>query len=235
MQGTLKGLILSSLVKGAKTSNEIFDDISNREFELNVGNGKKQKFTYNGTINNVRVDILYLRKHKYIKIINNIIPYTYEITKAGIEGSKNPFRYLEWIENEVKKQTDELRTEIRLKKEKYKADFESTVQAEVDARLEVEIKKLNDQNTDLIAQRAKQVVQEVLENERTGHPGYREAVNKRALELITEKRIPSGTKLFIGSNNTIELNMSNMFDNMNPLVIEVENGEIVKSYDKIQS
>jgi len=48
MQGELKGMILSSLLKGEKDSNSIFNDVTANETEIKMPDGTKEKF--NSTI-----------------------------------------------------------------------------------------------------------------------------------------------------------------------------------------
>lgn len=222
MQGELKGMILSSLLKGEKDSNSIFNDVTANETEINMPDGTKEKFNYKGTLNNIRVDILYLRRHKYIRILNKKRPYTYALTSLGKRGADNPFAYLEYREKVIKKA-------LESKTEELKSQFEDRVKAEVESRIEAEIKKIHDSNLDIIAQRAKEYAHEVL-HDKDGK--FRNAVREKALEQMTQILIPRGTKLFVGTNNTIELNMTPNPKYPYPLVVVVENGRIKDSYQK---
>jgi len=154
MQGALKGMILSALLTGEKTSNSIFDDVVSNEYEYDIPGGDKQKFTYDGTLNNLRVDILYLRTHKYIRIVNKEIPYIYALTQLGKQGAVRPFLYLEYrqkaIDKAVKSRAEELKTEfedrengiknsVKARVAELETQFESRVKNEAENRIEAEI------------------------------------------------------------------------------------------------
>ena len=222
MQGSLKGMILSSLLTGEKTSKSIFEEVSGNEYEYKIPAGENQKFTYEGTINNIRVDVLYLRTHKYIRIVNKKIPYSYALTELGKRGADNPFRYLEvreeLIEKAVKSRTEDL-----------EAQFESRVKTEVESRIEAEIEKIRDSNQDIIAQQAKEIAHTVLYDK---DKRFRDAVRAKATELMTEEYIPRGTKLFVGHDNIIELNMTTNSKHPHPLVVVIEGAKITQSYIK---
>ena len=222
MQGALKGMILSSLLTGERTSNSIFKEVSDNEYEYEMPDGTKQKFTYEGTLNNIRVDILYLRRHKYIKIVNDRIPYIYVLTALGKKGAENPFRYLEFREKAIEKA-------VKSRTEGLEAEFESRVSTEVESRIEAEMEKIDASNEDRIARRAKELCHIVMYDK---DKRFRDAVREKATQLMTEEYIPRGTKLFVGTDNIIELNMTTDPKYPHPLVVVIENGKIAESYRK---
>lgn len=245
MQGSLKGMVLSALKTGEKTSNSIFIEVSNNEYEFDIPGVGSQKFKYAGNVNNIRAELLYLRKHKFIKIVNKEIPYIYGITSLGKKGAVEPFKYLEYrqkvidkgIEKELKSSTAELEKENKVTQQKalksrtaeLEAEFEDRVNGEAEKRIEAEIQRVHASNKDIIAQRAKEIAHSVLYD---GREEFRDAVKAKAKELMTQEYIPRGTKLFVGLNNMVELNISNNSENPHPLVIVVEKGKIIQSYQK---
>ena len=222
MQGALKGMILSSLLTGKKTANSIFENVCNNEYEYEIPGDGKQKFTYEGTLNNLRVDILYLRTHKYIKIMNKEIPYIYALTVLGKKGAESPFEYLKFREKAIEKA-------VKLKIEGLEADFEDRIKSEAEKRIEAEIEKIRDSNQDIIASRAKEIAHNALYENRKD---FRDAVKEKATQLMTQEYIPRGTKLFVGHNNIIELNMTTDPKHPHPLVVVIENAKVKESYRK---
>lgn len=222
MQGELKGMILSSLLTGERTSNSIFKEVSDNEYEYEMPDGTKQKFTYEGTLNNIRVDILYLRVHKYIRIVNDRIPYIYAITELGKKGAESPFKYLEVREELIEKA-------VKSRTEGLEAEFESRVKTEVESRIEAEMEKIDASNEDRIATRAKELCHIVMYDK---DKRFRDAVREKALENMTQEYIPRGTKLFVGADNIIELNMSTDPKYPHPLVVIIENAKVKESYIK---
>ena len=222
MKGALKGMILSALLSGDKTSESIYLEVSANEYEYEMPDGEKQKFTYDGSLNNIRVDILYLGRHGYIKKVNDRIPYIYRISALGKKSAENPFRYLEFREKAIKKAV-----ESRI--EELESQFASKVSTEVERRVVEEMDKINASNEDRIKEQAKELAIEVLND---GNARFRGAVREKATELMTKEQIPRGTKLFVGSNNMIELNLTNFMRDSNPLVIIVKGGKITESFRK---
>ena len=218
MKGALKGMILSELLTGEKTSNFIYENLVSNEYEFEMPDGSKQKFTYDGTKNNIHVGLLYLRNHKFIKIVNKKIPYSYAITKLGKNEAENPFRYLEYMEKAVKTRKAEL-----------EAEFDNRVETEAENRIEDEIRKIHNSNAEIIGKKAKEIAHSVVYD---GNKVFGDAVDQKATQLLTQEYIPKGTKLFIGKDNVIELNMTSDPKYPHPTVVVVENGKITNSYVK---
>lgn len=166
--GALKGMILSALLTGEKTSNSIFEEVTDNEYEFNMYDGNIHKFTYEGSMNNLRVDILYLRKHKYIRIVNDAVPYIYGLTQLGKAGAEAPFKYLEYREKAIEKA-------LKVRAEELKAGYDYEISAL--------IQKMKDENSGILTERAKEIANAALNNEKK----FREAVDEKVKQVLMEQ------------------------------------------------
>ena len=108
-QGLFKATILNSLSAGDKNSVEIFNHITSIPYSYKSSVVDYQNILYQGTIESLRVELVYLRKHGFITKTNKTRLLNYSLTALGKKHVEHPFKFAEIFEErvqaEVKKRT----------------------------------------------------------------------------------------------------------------------------------
>jgi len=100
--GLLKASILKSL-SGTKEKNsrEIFDFIRKVPYSYKSAVVNYRDVLYTGTIEALRVELVYLRKHGFITKTNKTRLLNYALTKLGKQAVESPFRFVDIFEERV--------------------------------------------------------------------------------------------------------------------------------------
>lgn len=100
--GLLKAAILKSLSRtGEMNSQEIFDHIRKVPYSYHSEIVNYKDVLYTGTIEALRVELVYLRKHGFIAKTNKKRLLNYALTKLGKQAVESPFRFVDIFEERV--------------------------------------------------------------------------------------------------------------------------------------
>jgi len=107
-QGLLKAMILKSLSESGKmNSQEIFDYIRKVPYSYHSNAVNYDKILYTGTIEALRVGLVYLRKHGFITKTNKTRLLNYKLTQLGKQDVERPFKIKEIFEERVNAEVKE--------------------------------------------------------------------------------------------------------------------------------
>ena len=101
-QGLLKASILKSLSEtGEMNSREIFNYITKIPYSYHSNAVTHENILYTGSIEALRVELVYLRKHEFIAKTNKTRLLNYALTKLGKQAVDAPFRFTEIFNEHV--------------------------------------------------------------------------------------------------------------------------------------
>jgi len=101
-QGLLKASILKSLSEsGEMNSVEIFNFIRKIPYSYHSNAVTHENILYTGSIEALRVELVYLRKHGFISKTNKTRLLNYALTKLGKQAADAPFRFTEVFDEHV--------------------------------------------------------------------------------------------------------------------------------------
>jgi len=212
-------MILTSLKNGTKNASEIYEFIASRPYSYTGSTVEYLDVLYDGSIESLRAELTYLRKHGYIKKTNAKRPFVYALTSSGERNQENPFRFMEVfterVENEVKKIAASMKKEI---------------QSKVDAEVERIKYDLNTANEIFIREKMHSIVMELMKNEDKFATAVQEEVKKMRVEPVTDKKIEKGSTLFLGWGNEVKLNCNRDPDKKTTVTLKVINGMPMLEY-----
>ena len=106
-QGLLKATILKCLDKsGEMNSQEIFDYIRKVPYSYHSNAVTHENILYTGSIEALRVELVYLRKHGFISKTNKTRLLNYALTKLGKQAVDAPFRFTEIFDEHVQAEVE---------------------------------------------------------------------------------------------------------------------------------
>lgn len=107
-QGLFKAMILKSLTEsGEMNSQEIFDYIRKVPYSYQSDAVNHDAVLYTGSIEALRVELVYLRKHGFIAKINKRRLLIYKLTALGKQDVKSPFKIKEMFEERIQEAVEE--------------------------------------------------------------------------------------------------------------------------------
>ena len=105
-QGLFKAMILNSLSAGDKNSIEIFEHIVAVPYSYKSSVVEYQNILYTGSIEALRVELVYLRKHGFITKTNKTRLLNYALTALGKQNVESPFKFVEIFEERVQAEVE---------------------------------------------------------------------------------------------------------------------------------
>ena len=197
-QGLFKAMVLTSLKHGEKNARDIYDHITKKAYSYTGKSVEYLDIVYEDSIESLRVELVYLRKHGYIKKTNKQRPFIYTLTKLGKQNQEKPFKFTEIFEERVEK-------EVKKRMESMEADIKEKVNAEV----EKIIAGLSPLNEEIV----KSNVIEVWKSEEEFATAVENEVQKRIINIMdvsnSNEQVKSGSTLYLGLNNEVILDCDN--------------------------
>lgn len=198
-QGLFKAMILTSLKHDAKNASEIFQFITSQPYSYSSDTVEYLDVIYDGSIESLRAELTYLRKHGYIKKTNAKRPFKYGITELGKRNQKSPFRFMEVFEERVEKEV-----------KKRTASMEKEIQSKIDAEVKKITAGLPRKNEDEFSTAVQEEVQKQVRNMR--------------VEPDPNQQVKRGSKLYLGYDNEIELNCNHDINDKLTFILKINKG-----------
>jgi len=202
-QGLLKAMVLTSLKKDNKNASDIFDFITTNSYSYTGKDVEYLDVVYTDSIEALRVELVYLRNHGYIKKTNRKRPFTYAITSSGKQNLENPFRFMEVFNERVGKEVK--KATVAIKKE---------YNDKLDAEIEKIKAGLESANELFIREKMQSNVIDLMKNEDKFKGAVQAEAEKLARTLKpvqNTQQIQRGSLLKLGQNNVVKLDCGSNF------------------------
>lgn len=197
-QGLFKAMVLTSLKHGEKNARDIYDHITKKPYSYTGKSVEYLDIVYEDSIESLRVELVYLRKHGYIKKTNKQRPFRYILTKLGKQNQEKPFKFTEIFEERVEK-------EVKKRTESMKAEIKEKVNAEVE-KITAGLAPLNEEIVE-------SNVIEVRKSEEEFATAVEKEVQKRITNMMgvsnSNEQVKKGSTLYLGYNNEVILDCDN--------------------------